>query len=95
MTDSGKVEEDYSREIYSKFFPFKGEVLEITLKNEETLQGILVSFFHGDPDRKEPFIIMWRFVRKEELDDYQYSPHKYQEYGRIIHQKDIKNIRFI
>lgn len=93
MTNTPETHRDFSREIYDKYFPSKGELLRITLTNGEILNGILVSFFHGEPDRREPFIIMWRFVSQEELDDYQHSPHKYQEYGRIIHQRDIIEIQ--
>lgn len=95
MATLSASENDFSREIYLKYFSSKGRILEIILKNDEVLNGIFVSFFHGDPDRREPFIIMWRFVKQEEMDDYHESPDKYQEYGRIVHQKDIKHIRFI
>ena len=86
---------DFSRELYDTYYNPKGKLLSIKLNDGTIHEGIFIGFFHGEQDRHEPFIIMWRFVQKDEIDDFNYSPYKYQEYGRIIHQKDIASVHFL
>lgn len=86
--------EDFSQDIYAKYYNSRGEPFEITLNDGATLEGIFIGFFHGEKDRGEPYIFMWRFISKEEIDDYNHSPEKYQSMGRVIYQKDIKAVRF-
>lgn len=87
---------DYSKEIYDKYYNIKNRILVITLNDNTILEGALVSFIHGDSD--DPFIIKWHFIDKEELEAFHQgldvSIEGNQDKGKIIRQKDIKNVRF-
>lgn len=86
---------DYSREIFDMYFS-SHKILVITLKNNEVLEGMFVSFIHGDPD-SDPFIIKWHFVDTSEIDEYHkgldVSIDGSQDIGRVIKQKDIKSVQ--
>ena len=92
------MEKDFSKEIYDKYYNSKDKILIITLKDNTFLEGILVSFMHGDPEDGEPFINKWHFVDKDEMDEYNkgldVALENNQDKGRIIAQKDIKDVRF-
>ena len=89
---------DFSKEIYDKYYNVKDRIVEITLKDNTILEGILVSFFHGGNETGGPFIVRWHFIDKKDMEAY----HKgfdvpldgNQDLGRIIAQKDIRNVRF-
>ena len=87
---------DYSKEIYHKYYNIKDRILIITLKDNTILEGVLVGFIHGDPD--DSFIIKWHFVDKKDLKAFHegldVSIEGNQDKGRIIEQKDIKNVHF-
>ena len=85
---------DYSAEVLQTFYGKSSKVLCVELNSGEILLGIFVGFFHGDPDNYEPLVTAWRFVSKSEIDDYQLSPEKYREFGRIIQQSEIKSVQF-
>ena len=89
---------DYSRKIYDKFFNSKDKILVITLKDNTVLEGILVGYYHGDTQGGDPFVIKWHFIDKKDMETYHkgldVSLESNQDVGRIIKQKDIKNVRF-
>jgi len=87
---------DFSKDIYEKYFNKKDRILQVTLKNGTSLKGIFVSFTHGDPDGKEPYITKWHFVPEEDIENYRSFPHIDfgEEYGQIINQSDIENVTF-
>lgn len=87
---------DFSKEIYETYYDAKDKILEITLKDNTVLEGIFISFFHGDPDLGEPFVIRWHFIDKNEIPN-NHSPIPTDEdatFGKIIKQEDIKSISF-
>lgn len=92
------MEKDPSREIYDNYYNIKDRTVVITLRDNTMLEGKLVSFFHGDKDADEPFVVQWHFVDKNEIDEYQkglkLSIDGNQDVGIIIKQEDIKEIRF-
>jgi hypothetical protein len=87
---------DFSKEIYETYYDAKDKILEITLKDNTVLEGTFISFFHGDPDLGEPFVIRWHFIDTAEgLNNN--NPFPMDEdggFGRIIKQEDIKSIKF-
>ncbi|MGZ4056893.1 MAG: hypothetical protein ACXVPU_09125 [Bacteroidia bacterium] len=88
-------EKDYSKEIFEKYYGIKDRILEILLNDDTILEGILVSFFHGDPD-SETYIVKWHFIDKNEISKYlnEISIDGSEEFGRIIMQEDIKSVKF-
>ena len=86
---------DFSQDILEKYYN-QNRIVEITLKDNTILEGILSSFIHGDENEGEPFIIKWHFIDKDEIDkqDPLISVEGYEETGKIINQKDIKSIKF-
>lgn len=85
--------EDYSKEIYRKYFDSKGKKLvQITLQNDSTIEGFLVGFFDAK-DETEPFITKWHFVEKDEIEKYKLMDEE-EEIGRFINQSDIKEVEF-
>jgi hypothetical protein len=84
---------DFSTQILSDFYG-RNKVLRIALHNGEVLHGILAGFFHGDPEKKEPYIIAWRFISESQIDDYRNNPDRYMEIGRKIRQTEISGINF-
>jgi len=89
---------DFSKEIYDKYFNVKDRMVEVTLKDNTVLEGILVSFFHGGNEIGGPFIVRWHFIDKKDIEAYHkgldVSLDGNQDMGRIIEQKDIKGVRF-
>lgn len=85
---------DFSKEIYESYFGIKREMLVLTLKNKTVLKGKLSGFFRGEEKFGEPYIIMWRFVTEDELNELDFLPYPNQEIGFLIKQKDIEAIRF-
>ena len=86
---------DHSKEIFEKYYNLN-RLVEITLKDDSVIVGILSSFIHGDESMGEPFIIKWHFIDKDEINkpDPLLSLEGYEETGRIINQEDIKSIKF-
>ena len=87
---------DFSKEIYETYYNAKGRILEITLKDNTVLEGVFISFFHGDADLGEPYIIRWHFIDKKEIQN-DHIPFPMDEditIGKIINQEDIKSIKF-
>ena len=66
--------------------------VEIIMMNGSVLIGKLVSFYEGDEDQ----ITGWHFVPKDDIEKYTElkAIDGGSEYGQIISQKDIKNVRF-
>lgn len=85
---------DFSREIYEKYFGKSRDPVIITLHNKTELIGKLTGFFHGEREFNEPYIIMWRFVNKDEIKEIEFLPYPNQEVGFIIRQQDIVGIHF-
>ena len=87
---------DYSREIFEKYYNSKNKLLKITLRDNSVLEGIFTSFFHGDENSGDPYIIKWHFLDEKEISkqDIQNSIDSSEEFGRIIKQKDIKHVEF-
>jgi hypothetical protein len=90
------MKEDYSQEIFSKYYNSKDQVLEITLKDNTVLEGILTSFFHGDEDEGEPYICKWHFIDKHDISKHNnfFSLDDRDEYVKTINQEDIKSVKF-
>ena len=93
-----QMEKDYSLEIYEKYFSSKNKIVTITLKNNTVLEGMLVSFIHGDPEEGDPYVTGWHFVDKKDMEAYQegldVSLEGNQDVGKIIEQKNIKEVKF-
>lgn len=87
---------DYSKEIFENYYrPNEKRILEITLKDDTVLEGIFISFFHGEEDSDEPFIIKWHFLDKNDIDNHSLiSLDGSEDYGKILKQEDIKSIKF-
>jgi hypothetical protein len=87
---------DYSKEIYDKYCNSEDRILQVFLKDGSMLEGIFVGYFHGDIDAGEPYILKWHFIPESEIKKYhiELSAETKQEFGRIIKQKDIKEVRF-
>jgi hypothetical protein len=85
---------DSSREIFEKYYNLN-RIVEITLKDDSVIVGILSSFIHGDESVGEPFIIKWHFIDKDEFNKHDpiLSMEGYEEAGRIINQDDIKSVK--
>lgn len=85
---------EYSKEIFEKYFSAHGKLLEITLKDNTILEGIFVRFIHGDID--EPYIIKCHFIDKNDIGKQEKSIliDGSEEYGQIIKQEDIKEVKF-
>jgi len=90
------MKEDYSKEIYDKYCNGEDKTLQVFLKNGSKLEGIFVGYFHGDTEVGEPYILKWHFVLELEMKKYRIaiSAETKKEFGRIIEQKDIKEVRF-
>ena len=90
------MKEDYSKEIYDKFCNAEDKILQVFLKNGSMLEGIFVGYFHGDPEVGEPYILKWHFIPESEIKKYHItiSAETKKEFGRIIKQADIKEVRF-
>lgn len=86
---------DHSKDIFEKYYNLN-RIVEITLKDDSVITGILSSFIRGDESMGEPFIIKWHFIDKNEIgkQDPLISLEGYEETGRIINQEDIKDIKF-
>jgi hypothetical protein len=87
------VRPDFSAEILSGFYG-RNKILRIALLNGEILHGSLVGFFYGDPGKKEPYVVAWRFISETQIDDYRNAPEKYMEFGRKIRQSEIAGVNF-
>ncbi len=89
------IKKDYSKEIFKKYFNSKDQILEITLKDNTVLEGIFFSYFYGNENIGEPFIIKWHFMDKNEIPKHNslISIDWGESFGRIINQKDIKRVR--
>lgn len=87
---------DYSREIFEKYYNKENRILKIILKDDTVLNGIFISFFHGEENSKEPYIIKWHFLDEKDISkqDIQLSIDGSEEYGKIIKQEDIKSVEF-
>jgi hypothetical protein len=90
------METDYSREIYKKYLNSKDRILVITLRDNTILEGILVSFIHGNPEEGESFIKSWHFIDKNEIEVYRLdiSLDSNLDIGRMIEQKNIQQVSF-
>ncbi|HWY38740.1 MAG TPA: hypothetical protein VNY73_09290 [Bacteroidia bacterium] len=83
---------DLSKKILELYYD-QEKPLEIIMMDGSVLIGKLVAFFHdGDEDQ----ITGWHFVDKDDVKKYEelLALDGGSEYGKIIKQKDIKNIRF-
>jgi hypothetical protein len=87
---------DFSKEIYETYYAAKDKLLEITLRDHTVLEGIFISFFHGDPDLGDPFIVRWHFIDKNEIqtNNNLFPMDEGDGFGRIIKQQEIKSIKF-
>lgn len=87
---------DHSKEIFEKYFSSKEKMIKVTLKNNEVLEGIFVSFIHGDESADEPFIIKWHFIDKKDIERYKNFPQIDfgEEYGKEIDQSEIRSVSF-
>ena len=90
------MKEDYSKEIYDKYCNSEDRILQVFLKDGSALEGIFVGYFHGDTEAGEPYILKWHFVPESEVRKYHIaiSAETKQEFGIIINQEDIKEVRF-
>ncbi len=91
-------EQDFSREIFEKYYNSNGRILKISLRDQTELEGLLVGFYHGDEDEDEPFIYKWDFIDKNNITDLEkILPLSFddQKAERIIFQKDIESVTFI
>lgn len=86
---------DYSREIYEKYYKAK-RVLEITLNDGTVLEGIFISFVPGDEGLGQPLVLKWHFLAENEIEKHKLavSIDPGEDYGRLINQEDIKNVKF-
>lgn len=89
------MKNDYSKEIFEKYFSVKNKTLVITLNDGTVLEGFLVSFSHGDEGSDDPFIVRWHFVDQRDMSKYEkmFSIGG-EETGRSLEQRDIKNVHF-
>jgi len=88
---------DDSKEIFKKYYSTdKKNILKITLKDNTVLEGVFISYFHGDEDFGEPYIVKWHFLDKDDVEkhDHLISLDGSEDYGKIIFQKDIKRVEF-
>lgn len=90
------MENDYSKEIYNKYYNSEGRILQIFLKDGSMLEGIFVGFFHGDSEARDPYVIKWHFVPESDLEEYDSLPFyaKKNEFERIIKQEEIERVQF-
>jgi hypothetical protein len=86
---------DNSKEIFDHYFD-TGKLLKITLKNESVLEGLLVGFYHG-ADENDPYIIKWRFIDKDKVDEYKKSKaaNDVEDGTILIEHGDIVNVEFM
>jgi hypothetical protein len=91
------MKKDYSKEIYDTYFNKKERIVKVVLNDGTELEGIFVSFFHGDQEGNDTFIVKWHFIEKEDIPKYKRGIpiDGDSEIGIIIHQKDIKVVTFI
>lgn len=88
------METDFSKILYEKYFNHRNRLIEVTLKEGRKIKGVFISFFHGDLDSNEPYIIKWHIVDE---------PYKMTlgidafgfRIGELINQKDIMCIKFL
>lgn len=85
--------EDSSTEILQRYFG-KNKVLRIELADGLVLYGIFVGFFHGDAEQNETDITAWRLIPESDIDDYNHSPEKYIEIGKVIQHSQIRKVEF-
>ncbi len=86
------MKKDFSKEIFEKYYNSKEKILQITLKDGTILEGILVSFIHGEGGI-DPLIIKWHFVDKADIEKHHLSIDG-EEIGTLINQEDIKSVNF-
>lgn len=89
------MKKDFSKEIFEKYYSAKDKLLVITLKDGRVLEGMFVSFFHGD-ESTDPFIIKWHFVETKDLDKHRHPViiDGGEEIGEVINQEDIMEVKF-
>lgn len=87
-------EKDYSKEILEKYYHPEGKILKITLLDNSIIRGIFTGFFHGDAE-DSPYIIKWHFIDKKDISKFnKFAVSQNEKLGKIIEQKDIKNVTF-
>jgi hypothetical protein len=88
------MEADFSKIFYEKYFKRKDKKIEVTFKNGKKLRGVLVSFFHGDPDKEEPFIRCWHLVCEKHKLSLGVDAFGFR-LGELINQEEISSIQFL
>ena len=84
---------DLSEVFFNKYFDLKNPVIRLTLNNGSEIEGKINAYFYGDENSKDPYILKWQIVDKDEkniigLDGFS------DWIGKIIAQKDIKEVYF-
>jgi hypothetical protein len=84
---------DYSREIFLKYYNKNGKLVKVTLLGGSVVEGIFAGFFH--PDDRSEYIFKWHFILKADIEKYQTAAaDEKEELGMTILQKDIKKVEY-
>lgn len=88
------MEIDFSKIFYDLYFSRSNRLIEVTTKSGRKIQGVFISFFHGDRTCNEPFIRKWYIVEEKYkmstgLDAFGFR------LGELIRQEDISSILFL
>ena len=82
-----------SLELYEYYFARPNRVIEITLKNNSIFTGVIIGFFKGDEDAREPYILKWHIVSEEDKMSFGRDAFGFL-IGEIISHKDISQVKF-
>lgn len=87
------METDLSRVFFEKYFLLINRNIIVKLRNGNSIKGIIIGFYRGEPDSHDTYITGWHIIHPEDkvflgLDTFGYMT------GVIIQQKDIAEVYF-
>lgn len=88
------MEADFSKIFSEKYFRGENSLIEVTTKNGRKITGVILSFFHGETDCNEPFIIRWHIAAEKHKMTLGVDAFGFH-LGEIVDQKDIESIKFL
>ncbi|MDZ7650483.1 MAG: hypothetical protein U5K54_26910 [Cytophagales bacterium] len=90
----GLMEVFTSAALFDKLQNSTADEVEVSLKNNSQLRGIIIGFFFGIQDYGDPFILKWHLVEKK--DRYTFGKGVLGScIGTIFSHKELISIRFL
>lgn len=70
---------DFSKVLFEKYIRLKNRNMELVLKNGRHIKGVIVGYFKGDEENKEPYIRRWHIVDEDDSATMGFDP-----FGKLI-----------